>query len=115
MATEARRQPITIPQRLPVMPIVGLALVGALLAWLAINLVKTPSDFLEITLIGVTLGSVYALIALGYTLVYGILGSFKIDKNGDTTSNPVTIYKIKGGKSTEFKVIVPPLSLVKAA
>ena len=45
----------------------------------------------------------------------GILGSFKIDKNGDTTSNPVTIYKIKGGKSTEFKVIVPPLSLVKAA
>ena len=73
MATEARRQPITIPQRLPVMPIVGLALVGALLAWLAINLVKTPSDFLEITLIGVTLGSVYALIALGYTLVYGIL------------------------------------------
>jgi branched-chain amino acid transport system substrate-binding protein len=45
----------------------------------------------------------------------GILGSFKIDKNGDTTSNPVTIYKIKGGKSTEFKVIVPPTSLVKSA
>ena len=45
----------------------------------------------------------------------GILGSFKIDKNGDTTSNPVTIYKIKSGKSVEFKVIVPPVSLVKAA
>ncbi len=38
----------------------------------------------------------------------GILGTFKIDANGDTTSNPVTIYKIKGGKSTEFKVITPP-------
>src|SRR5207237_6344476 len=36
-------------------------------------LVKTPYDFLEILLIGVTLGSVYALVALGYTLVYGIL------------------------------------------
>jgi branched-chain amino acid transport system substrate-binding protein len=45
----------------------------------------------------------------------GILGTFKIDANGDTTSNPVTIYKIKGGKSTEFKVITPPTSLVKAA
>jgi branched-chain amino acid transport system substrate-binding protein len=45
----------------------------------------------------------------------GILGTFQINKNGDTTSNPVTIYRIKGGKSTEFKVIVPPVSLVKAA
>jgi branched-chain amino acid transport system substrate-binding protein len=45
----------------------------------------------------------------------GIIGSFSINKNGDTTSNPVTIYKIKGGKSTEFKTIVPPTSLVKIA
>ena len=35
--------------------------------------------------------------------------------NGDVTANPVTIYKIKGGKSTTFKVIVPPNALVKAA
>ena len=41
--------------------------------WLAVNLVKTPYDFLEISLIGVTVGAVYALVALGYTLVYGIL------------------------------------------
>ena len=73
MATAARRQPITIPQKVPVLPIVGLVLVGALVLWLGVNLVKTPYDFLEITLIGVTLGAVYALVALGYTLVYGIL------------------------------------------
>jgi branched-chain amino acid transport system permease protein len=73
VATAARRQPITIPQQVPVLPIVGLVLVAALLAWLGVNLVKTPYDFLEITLIGFTLGSVYALVALGYTLVYGIL------------------------------------------
>jgi branched-chain amino acid transport system permease protein len=30
-------------------------------------------DFIQLTLNGLTLGSVYALIALGYTLVYGIL------------------------------------------
>ena len=73
MATAARRQPITIPRKVPVLPLVGLVLVGALVAWLGVNLVKTPYDFLEITLIGVTIGSVYALVALGYTLVYGIL------------------------------------------
>jgi branched-chain amino acid transport system substrate-binding protein len=45
----------------------------------------------------------------------GIIGSFRINKNGDTTSNPVTIYRITGGKSTEYKVIVPPLNLVAIA
>jgi branched-chain amino acid transport system substrate-binding protein len=45
----------------------------------------------------------------------GILGTFKISANGDTTANPITIYKIKGGQSTTLKVIVPPTSLVKAA
>jgi branched-chain amino acid transport system substrate-binding protein len=45
----------------------------------------------------------------------GILGSFTINANGDTSSNPVTIYRVKGGQSTTFKVIVPPVSLVKKA
>ncbi len=45
----------------------------------------------------------------------GIIGSFSINKDGDTTSNVVSIYRIKGGKQTEYKVITPPTSLVKAA
>jgi branched-chain amino acid transport system substrate-binding protein len=45
----------------------------------------------------------------------GILGSFSLNKNGDTSSNPVTIYRIVGGKSTTLKVIVPPTTLVKSA
>jgi branched-chain amino acid transport system substrate-binding protein len=44
-----------------------------------------------------------------------ILGNVSFNANGDVTSNPVTIYQIKGGKSTTLKVIVPPNSLVKAA
>jgi len=44
-----------------------------------------------------------------------ILGNVSFNANGDVTSNPVTIYKIKGGKSTTLKVIVPPKTLVKAA
>jgi branched-chain amino acid transport system substrate-binding protein len=45
----------------------------------------------------------------------GILGTFSINANGDTTSNPVTIYKVVGGKSATFKVITPPTTVVKAA
>ncbi|HVV59608.1 MAG TPA: branched-chain amino acid ABC transporter substrate-binding protein [Gaiellaceae bacterium] len=45
----------------------------------------------------------------------GILGSFTINANGDTSSNPVTVYKVKGGQQTTLKVIVPPVSLVKTA
>jgi branched-chain amino acid transport system permease protein len=44
-----------------------------LLAWLTVNAIKTPTDFFNVLLIGITTGAVYALIALGYTLVYGIL------------------------------------------
>jgi branched-chain amino acid transport system permease protein len=51
----------------------GLLFVALLLFWLAVNAVKTPSDFFEVLLIGITTGCVYALVALGYTLVYGIL------------------------------------------
>ncbi len=73
MVTEARRLPFTVKAPTSVGAVFGLGLVGLLLVWLAINLVKTPSDFANVLLIGVTLGCVYALIALGYTLVYGIL------------------------------------------
>ncbi len=44
-----------------------------------------------------------------------ILGNVSFNANGDVTANPVTIYKVKGGKSTTLKVIVPPKKLVKAA
>jgi branched-chain amino acid transport system permease protein len=51
----------------------GLLFVAAIGFWLVVNLIKTPGDFFEVTTIGVTNGCVYALVALGYTLVYGIL------------------------------------------
>jgi branched-chain amino acid transport system substrate-binding protein len=44
-----------------------------------------------------------------------ILGNVSFNANGDVTSNPVTIYKVKGGKSTTYKVIVPAKALVKSA
>jgi branched-chain amino acid transport system permease protein len=52
---------------------IGVGFVFLLLVWLVINAVKSPTDFFNVLLIGLTTGSVYALVALGYTLVYGIL------------------------------------------
>ena len=74
MVTEARRQPVPLLRnRVSLTAVGGLTLVALLVFWLIVNFVKTPSDFVEITLIGVTTGCIYALVALGYTLVYGIL------------------------------------------
>jgi branched-chain amino acid transport system substrate-binding protein len=45
----------------------------------------------------------------------GIIGTFTINQNGDTSSNPVTQYLIKDGKQTTYKTITPPTDLVKGA
>jgi branched-chain amino acid transport system permease protein len=74
MTSDASVLPLS--SRIPrpsVVGILGAVFVAAIVAWLVVNAIKAPSDFLEIFLIGITTGSVYALIALGYTIVYGIL------------------------------------------
>ncbi len=55
------------------MPVVAILLVALLVAWLVVNFVKGPAYFVTIGFIGLTNGALYALVALGYTLVYGIL------------------------------------------
>jgi branched-chain amino acid transport system substrate-binding protein len=44
-----------------------------------------------------------------------ITGNLSFDANGDVKGGPVAIYLIKGGKSTDYTVIRPPVALVKAA
>jgi branched-chain amino acid transport system permease protein len=56
-----------------VVGVLGLGFVVLILLWLGINLVNDPSEFFNVMFIGLTNGAVYALVALGYTLVYGIL------------------------------------------
>jgi len=58
--------------------VLGIVFVGLLGLWLLKNLLVMHDagrayDFFNVFLIGLTTGSVYALVALGYTLVYGIL------------------------------------------
>lgn len=51
----------------------GLALVAGVALWLILTAVNNPRGFLETSLVGLNNGALYALIALGYTMVYGII------------------------------------------
>ena len=42
----------------------------------------------------------------------GILGDFAVTATGDTTANPVTIYRIENGERQVDRVLTPPLNLV---
>jgi branched-chain amino acid transport system permease protein len=53
--------------------ILAMLFVAFVAVWLFVNLAKAPSHWLDLFIVGQTLGMVYALIALGYSLVYGIL------------------------------------------
>ena len=53
--------------------LIGYGLLAIVALWLVVNLVKTPTEFINVALIGLTNGAIYGLVALGYTLVYGIL------------------------------------------
>ncbi len=72
-ARRAPHQLFALRGRPPLVSIVGIFLLALVGVWLVVNFVQGPSRFLNVVIIGLTNGSVYALIALGYTLVYGIL------------------------------------------
>src|SRR5262245_43263443 len=75
MAVDAGRERRlgTRRKRPDVLSIIGIAFVVGIVALLLVNLIDDPTQFFNVALIGLTTGSVYALVALGYTLVYGIL------------------------------------------
>jgi branched-chain amino acid transport system permease protein len=63
-------------------PLIGGFLVVVVALWLVVNLIKTPDEFYRLFLIGITNGAIYGLVALGYSLVYGILELINF-ANGD--------------------------------
>lgn len=70
-AVRPRLRPIRLGQAIEraslAVVLLGLAI------WLVANVVKDPSRFFTVLLEGLNNGALYALIALGYTLVYGII------------------------------------------
>jgi branched-chain amino acid transport system permease protein len=56
-----------------VLGITGSLILGVVVLWLVVNFVKEPAEFYRLFLIGLTYGVIYGFVALGYSLVYGIL------------------------------------------
>ena len=52
---------------------IGLFLLALVILWLAVKFVEDPTRFLNVGILGARNGAIYGLVALGYTLVYGIL------------------------------------------
>jgi branched-chain amino acid transport system permease protein len=72
-AIESAEMRIAMTRKEAVGRVLGFLLLLGVVAWLILNLVEAPSQTLNSLVFGVGTGSLYALIALGYTLVYGII------------------------------------------
>src|ERR671911_1637366 len=73
MAVPALTTPLDRLRKSGVVALIGYVLPALVGVWLVVNFVREPTEFINVGLIGLTNGAVYALVALGYTLVYGIL------------------------------------------
>ena len=73
MATPAVTTTLDRLRKSGLVALIGFALLGLIGLWLVVNFVREPTEFINIGLIGLTNGAIYGLVALGYTLVYGIL------------------------------------------
>ena len=63
MAAESASSSLSRLRAPSLVTVLGLAFVLVIALWLVVNLIKTPADFFEVTAIGITNGSVYALVA----------------------------------------------------
>ncbi len=72
-AVEAAEMRVPTGRREVVERVIGVALVLGVAVWLGVNLASAPKQFFTVLVDGVGNGALYALIALGYTLVYGII------------------------------------------
>ena len=74
-ATAAEKPVLALVPRLrgQIANAIGIGLLAVIIGWAVINAIKDWQQFTIVFLNGVTNGSIYALVAIGYTLVYGIL------------------------------------------
>jgi branched-chain amino acid transport system permease protein len=73
MATPAVTTRLDRLRKSGVVALIGYGLLTLVGIWLVVNLFKDPTEFINVGLIGLTNGAIFGLVALGYTLVYGIL------------------------------------------
>ena len=72
-AVEQAEMRVAMTRKEAIGRILGFALLGLVFVWVVANLLASPTQFFNSLLFGIGNGALYALIALGYTLVYGII------------------------------------------
>ncbi len=72
-AVERAEMRVAMTRKAVIGRVAGSVLLVGVLAWLVVNLVANPTQFFNSLFFGLGNGALYALIALGYTLVYGII------------------------------------------
>ncbi len=96
----------TLRQRITIMDIfiwvIGVSIAGVVI-WGTISTLKqgqySPSTWLDLAIKGLALGGVYALIAMGYTMVYGILKMINFAHSEVFMSGPFTAVFVAMGLS----------------
>ena len=73
MAAERLTSTLDRLRRPGLVELLSYVVLAFVLIWLVGNLVQSPTQFVNVGLIGLTNGLIYGMVALGYTLVYGIL------------------------------------------
>ena len=73
------------------------AIAGALL-YLAAIFAQSPSGFLQVTLNGLGIGAIYALVALGFTLVYGTVWFFDLSYGAMAAFGGYTVFYLAGSQ-----------------
>ena len=66
--------------------------------YLAAICVESPSGFLQVTLNGVGIGAIYALVALGFTLVYGTVWFFDLSYGAMAAFGGYTVFYLAGSQ-----------------
>jgi branched-chain amino acid transport system permease protein len=100
-------------------PVIGFGLLAVVAVILVIKLVQHPSQFISALIVGVNNGALYALIALGYTLVYGIIELINF-AHGDlfmlatVVSGIVAVTWLGGDSFTALGVLAVLVALVVA-
>lgn len=72
-AIEQAEMRVAMTRKEAVGRVLGFILLGLVFVWIVANLLASPTQFFNSLLFGIGNGALYALIALGYTLVYGII------------------------------------------
>jgi branched-chain amino acid transport system permease protein len=73
MAASAATTTLDRLRKTGVVSLIGIGLLVLVGIWLVVNFIQGPAEFINVGLIGLTNGTIYGLVALGYTLIYGIL------------------------------------------